>query len=189
MNQSSGKKNSVWIWVGIAAIIIIILFAIWQFGKGNENTNTTSKLPEGSANEENTETQPTADEMMMGNSSNTGTTTTTTTSGTSSTGATSSQYADGTYSAVGYYFEPEGQEQVNVSVTLKNGVVIASTFSGTPTDSTAQRMMMQFDAGYQNYVVGQPIDQINLSVVNGSSLTPMGFMDALQKIKSQAAQA
>ena len=47
-------------------------------------------------------------------------------------------------------------------------------------------MQGNFKAGFSELVVGKPVDQVSLSVVNGSSLTPKGFMDALAKIKAEA---
>ncbi|KXK09170.1 MAG: hypothetical protein UZ21_OP11001000228 [Microgenomates bacterium OLB22] len=44
-----------------------------------------------------------------------------------------------------------------------------------------------FAEGYKTQVVGKSIDELKLDVVNGSSLTPKGFEDALQKIKTEAA--
>ncbi len=35
-------------------------------------------------------------------------------------------------------------------------------------------------------VVGKKIDEVQLTKVAGSSLTPKGFMDALEKVKTEA---
>jgi hypothetical protein len=48
-------------------------------------------------------------------------------------------------------------------------------------------MQGKFKEGFEEAVVGKPLDEIALTVVNGSSLTPKGFMDALTKVKLEAA--
>ncbi len=96
------------------------------------------------------------------------------------------KYADGTYAAVGSYVSPAGQEAVDVSITLKNGVIASATFQGEATHPTSKRMQENFGKGYQELVVGKSIDDVSLTVVNGSSLTSKGFMDALAKIKVEA---
>jgi len=120
---------------------------------------------------------PDKDEVTPAQPNDTSTTTTPITSGT---------YKDGTYSAVGNYNSPEGPEQISVSVTLKNGVITDSTFMGQSSEGTSRRYMDKFKVGFTTLVVGKSIDQVSLTVVNGSSLTPIGFMNALAKIKAQA---
>lgn len=97
-----------------------------------------------------------------------------------------STYKDGTYTQTGVYNSPAGGESVTVSVTLKDGVVTNSTFKGSATNKASINNQGKFAAGFSGVVVGQPVDSIALTVVNGSSLTPKGFMDALSKIKSEA---
>jgi len=96
------------------------------------------------------------------------------------------KYKDGTYSASGNYLSPAGNETVNVSLTLKDDVVTAATFDAKGLSGTSNRMQAEFKAGFGQYVIGKNIDDINLTVVNGSSLTPGGFMDALQQIQGKA---
>lgn len=43
-----------------------------------------------------------------------------------------------------------------------------------------------FAQNYKPLVIGKNIDEVQLGKVSGSSLTPMGFNDALAKIKTQA---
>ena len=96
------------------------------------------------------------------------------------------KYKDGTYTAPGSYFSPAGDEKVNVSLTIKNDVVTDASFDATGLSPTSKNMQANFKAGFKQYVVGKSIDSISLTVVNGSSLTPKGFMNALAKIKTQA---
>ena len=97
-----------------------------------------------------------------------------------------SAYTDGTYTKTGTYVSPAGVEEVVISVTLERGVVTASTFTGTATNPGSVNNQKKFAEGFEGEVVGKPIDSIALSVVNGSSLTPKGFMEALNEIKVEA---
>lgn len=100
--------------------------------------------------------------------------------------ATESRYKNGTYSATGTYVSPAGQEEVEITLTLQGDIVTSAVFVGKATNPGSVKNQALFKAGFEQYVVGKPIDSINLTVVNGSSLTPKGFMDALMKIKAQA---
>ena len=96
------------------------------------------------------------------------------------------RYEDGTYSATGNYRIPVGDEQVGISITLRNNVVTAAAVNVIGANPTSKQMQAKFQEGFQQFVVGKDIDAITLTVVNGSSLTPAGFMDALAKIKTEA---
>lgn len=100
--------------------------------------------------------------------------------------ATSGVYKDGTYSVVGNYVSPGGPREVNVSVTLKGDVITDSTFEGIASDATSKRFQTEFASGYKQLVVGKKIDEVQLTKVAGSSLTPKGFTDALEKVKAEA---
>ncbi len=97
-----------------------------------------------------------------------------------------SEYKDGTYTAQGNYISPGGEETVGVSVTIENGVITDSTFTVMAERPTSVTMQNNFAGGYKALVVGKNIDEVQLTKVAGSSLTPGGFMDALEKIKTQA---
>ncbi len=97
------------------------------------------------------------------------------------------KYEDGTFAAAGVYKSPAGMEEIKVSLILKNGVVSAATYEGKATNAKSVKFQGLFGQGFQEAVVGASIDNLNLTVVNGSSLTPAGFMDALAKIKVEAA--
>jgi hypothetical protein len=47
-------------------------------------------------------------------------------------------------------------------------------------------MQTDFAANYKTQVIGKKIEGLELSKISGSSLTPKGFNDALEKIRSQA---
>ncbi len=95
-------------------------------------------------------------------------------------------YADGTYTALGDYVSPAGPEHITVTLTLKDGVVTEVSSSEEAENPKSQYMQKQFAEGISAAVTGKSIDSLDLAVVNGSSLTPKGFMDALEKIKEEA---
>lgn len=99
--------------------------------------------------------------------------------------AKTSTYKDGTYTATASYNSPGGMDQIKVTLTLKNDVVmdVTTTASG---DKTSERYQAMFLADYKQYVVGKNIASVKLDKVSGPSLTPAGFNDALAKIKAQA---
>ena len=116
----------------------------------------------------------------------TDTPTSTTNTETQSPAATNKKYKDGSYTATGMYQSPAGSENVEISLTLKDDVITSATFVGKAVNPTSIKLQAMFKAGFNSYVVGKKVDDITVTAVNGSSLTPKGFMDALVKIKAQA---
>lgn len=96
------------------------------------------------------------------------------------------KYKDGTYHAVGDYSSPAGGENVDITLVIKNDTVVSASFIGTASNPASIKFQELFKAGFDQYVVGKNIDSLKLQVVNGSSLTPKGFMEALKKIKAEA---
>ena len=99
---------------------------------------------------------------------------------------TSTKYKSGSYTAEDDYVTPGGVETLSVAVTIKVDLVSAASFTANPGGPISKQFQAKFKAGYTKLVVGKNIDKVSLTVVNGSSLTPNGFMDALAKIKGKA---
>ena len=99
---------------------------------------------------------------------------------------TSSIYKDGTYSAVGNYNSPAGTESINITLTLKDDVITDAQFVSNATFPQSKQFQAIFGANYKTLVVGKKIQDVNLTKVSGSSLTPKGFNDAVAKIKVSA---
>jgi len=95
-------------------------------------------------------------------------------------------YKNGTYTADGNYRAPSGTETINVTLVIKNDIIVDSTVTGTSESGRSQGYMATFISHYKSYVTGKNIDSIKLDKVSGSSLTPKGFNDALSKIKVEA---
>ena len=106
--------------------------------------------------------------------------------GSGSTG--SGTYADGTYTAAGTYATPETVETISVTVTLEGGAVTEVEVTGDPQRAESEQYQGQFIGGIADVVVGQDIDEIQVSRVAGSSLTSGGFNQAIEAIKADAAE-
>ena len=98
----------------------------------------------------------------------------------------SSTYQDGTYEAKGSYTSPNGQEEIDVSLTLAGDVITAVTVTPEATNPNSVNYQTQFADGISEVVVGKDIDEIDVSRVAGSSLTSGGFNEAVETIKSDA---
>ncbi len=97
-------------------------------------------------------------------------------------------YTNGVYNAIGNYISPGGAEKINVTITLQDGIITESEVTPQATHDISIRMQSDFSKNYKPFVIGKSIDEIKLTKVSGSSLTPGGFNNALEKIKTQAQQ-
>jgi hypothetical protein len=99
---------------------------------------------------------------------------------------TSQTFKDGTYTKTGSYSSPAGTENVTVTLQLANSVVTGSMVMHGANDPTASSYQSLFISGYKGQVEGKRLSDIKLTNVSGSSLTPIGFMNALQQIENDA---
>jgi len=96
-------------------------------------------------------------------------------------------YKDGTYTAIGDYNSPGGANQIKVTVTLVNdNITDATVTSVVAKGPPSVAFQGQFISGFKQYVIGKNITEVTLSRVSGSSLTPIGWNDAVAKIQTQA---
>lgn len=95
-------------------------------------------------------------------------------------------YADGVYEVTGNYISPGGAEEIGVILTLKEGIIVDSEVEVRAEREISVDMQNDFAQNYKPLVVGKNIDEVNLTKVSGSSLTPQGFNDAIKKVRSQA---
>ena len=96
------------------------------------------------------------------------------------------QYKDGVYSTEGNYTSPAGAEKIDVILTLKNDVVTEATVTPKAENPKSVYMQEVFVENFKPLVVGRNIKDLKLDKVAGSSLTPRGFNDAIEKIKMEA---
>ncbi len=101
--------------------------------------------------------------------------------------ATTSTYADGSYTADGTYVDGGGvSETISVTISLEGDVVTDVEVTGDAASPQSRQYQEAFIGGISDEVVGKEIDALSVSKVAGSSLTSGGFNDALETIKSEA---
>lgn len=165
VNNSSSKILPIAIVVVIVVVIIVGAF-LFTSKKGEEQQESAA----GEAMEHQTIATPT--EAVTGSSS--------------TESAATTNYKDGTYKAEGDYVSPGGAESMDVTLTLKDGVVTDANVVANATRPTSKQMQASFIGGYKEQVVGKKLNEINLTKVAMSSLAPKGFNDAVEKIKTEA---
>lgn len=99
---------------------------------------------------------------------------------------TSTTYKDGTYSVKGVYTSPAGPEEFPVTITLNGDIVTDATMTVNSENAGSVNFQTQFRDNFKEFVIGKNIDEVVLTKVSGSSLTPKGFNDALTKVKTEA---
>jgi len=95
-------------------------------------------------------------------------------------------YKDGTYSVEGEYTSPGGAEKINVTLVLKDDVIVDATVKSLATLPASVNWQGKFVSGVKAEVVGKKLSEVTLTKVSGSSLTPKGWNDAVAKIMVQA---
>lgn len=100
--------------------------------------------------------------------------------------STSAEYTDGEYTATGDYVSPGGPETVTVTLTLEGNTVTDLEVTGSGRTPNARKFQGEFISGIDKIVVGQNIDELDVSKVAGSSLTSGGFNDAIEQIREDA---
>ena len=190
--ENNKSKKSLGVVLGVVVILGVIFSTIFLGKKSNDTTVSAQSSSTPTNTSSNTDTS-TIVNTKPAVSDNTAPTNNTSNSSTTSTPAVAdtkktvtSTYKDGSYTATGSYMSPGGEDQLLVSLTLANDVVTDVSVTPQAGDRTSSRYQARFISGYKSYVVGQNIASIYLTKVSGSSLTPVGFNDALNQIKSQA---
>ena len=95
-------------------------------------------------------------------------------------------YKDGSYSSLGSYISPGGNETLRVTLTLSNDIITSLDVTSVMVDPTAAGYEADFEGGVNAVVVGRNIASIHVGAIGGSSLTSQGFNSALANIKAQA---
>jgi uncharacterized protein with FMN-binding domain len=96
-------------------------------------------------------------------------------------------YADGRYSATGWYGGLPSHH--DVTLTLEGDTVTAVEITTPAEDDTSLGYQQRFAAALPAAVVGRSVDEIAVDRLAGSSGCSEGFVDALTQIKQQATTA
>ncbi|HSX44418.1 MAG TPA: FMN-binding protein [Patescibacteria group bacterium] len=169
MEQSN--KKQILITLAVLLAIVVIVGGAVAFGK-KKSLSTVSADSSTASVAADTSTTPAASNAS--------------TTPAASTANTSSAYKDGTYRATGAFDTPESTDNIQVSITLKNGIITDSSATATANARESRQYDAAFINGYKSYVVGQSISKVYLNRVSGASLTSQGFNNALEQIKTQA---
>jgi uncharacterized protein with FMN-binding domain len=100
--------------------------------------------------------------------------------------AGSSRYRDGYYQAKGWYGGLPSH--IDVALTLRRGRITGVQVTANATDPTSLDYQERFADAVPQVVVGKSIDEVRVSRLAGSSGTPDGFNEAIEKIKDQASR-
>lgn len=146
--------------IGIVVVVLIAIIATVVIAASNNGSTTDNAFS--------ASTTP-----LVGTPTNTSTTTAT-------------NFKDGTYSANGSYQTPGGTESIDVSVTLSSGTITDAKVALNARGGEAEEYQSKFASGFKSQVVGKKINEVSLTRVAGSSLTPKGFNSAIADIENQA---
>lgn len=154
------KTNKTGLAIAAVVVVLVVILAVVKFtGKKNDSpavTDTSTDTP--TTNQTSEQPSPT----------NTGT------------------YKDGTYTATGHYPSPGGPETIKITLTLKGGAVTDATAVPQAERPISKNFQNIFAQNFKTQVVGVNIQNLKLDKVSGSSLTPKGFNEAVEQIKTQA---
>ena len=100
--------------------------------------------------------------------------------------ASHSTYKNGTYEAMGNYTSPGGDEQIDITLTLAFDTITDASAAPQATGGISLKMQQSFTDNFKPLVVGKKLDEVSLTKVARSSLTPTGFNDAVAQIKLKA---
>ena len=95
-------------------------------------------------------------------------------------------YRDGDYEAKGWYGGLPSN--IDVALTLRDDRVVEVEVTANATDETSLDYQERFAEAVPDVVVGKRLDEVRVSRLAGSSGTPDGFNDAIERIKAQASR-
>lgn len=167
MESSNTSPNKAIIGIIVVALIAIAATAVIITTNKKDDTANTS---DNSA-------------MQMADTSDTANDTTDSSNSAADSSAT---FKDGTYTATGSYQTPGGQESIDLTVTLSGNTITDAKVVQNASGGEAAEYQSKFASGYRSLVVGKKITDVSLTRVAGSSLTPVGFNNAISDIENQA---
>jgi hypothetical protein len=160
-STSQSKKNNIFVPLAVVGLIVIVVVAALTFQgqKKDESAKVVVKATQAPKSSEAVSVTVASRESV---------------------------YKDGEYKAVGNYRSPGGEEQVGVTLDLKGDIIENAEVQTMGDRPNTMKFQGIFKDNFKSFVVGKNIDEVRLDKVSGSSLTPKGFNDALEKIKQEA---
>lgn len=92
---------------------------------------------------------------------------------------------NGTFRFTDKYMTPGGEEPMDVTITLKNSVITAVEAKNVAILPKSVSFQDKFIAGIAGVVVGKNVSDVEITNVNGSSLTAQAFNKALNNLELQ----
>lgn len=174
--------------VAITAMFISVLFLTWCGRKAETTDNTQAPVQQESQTTEPTQAganDDTSDTTTEETQPADGQQTTTPSSDApvaNDTPAVSTRKISSTFQT---YATPAGDEEVKVTVALDGNNVVKSLELDFVTHAPKSKMYQDlFKEGIAAQVIGKSIKEVQVGVVNGSSLTAEGFNKAIDQIES-----
>ena len=113
-----------------------------------------------------------------------GTATQSNTGDTTASGADAAQtWLNGTFRLKTTYDAPSWPEPLDATVTLKQDVITAVSAENVAVNGASQKFQKMFIDGISGQIVGKNIKDVNVTYVNGSSLTAEAFNKALHALQ------
>ncbi|MFA7285052.1 MAG: hypothetical protein WC004_04515 [Candidatus Absconditabacterales bacterium] len=103
------------------------------------------------------------------------------TTGTTTTAST----LNGTFKFADKYMTPGGEEPMDVTVTIVDGVITAVEAKNVAILPKSVSFQDKFIAGVAGVVVGKNVSDVEITNINGSSLTAQAFNKALNNLELQ----
>jgi uncharacterized protein with FMN-binding domain len=166
--QTTQKNDTVKMAAVVAVVVGVLAIGVVAYGQMGTTSESAQPSPTATSTTKTTTTQATAKPT------------------TADSAKMAAAFKDGKYEVKGAYRSPAGPEEIDVTVTLKDGMITDAEVVSLATNPGSQKFQGQFISGYKQLVMGKKIDEVKLDVVAGSSLTPKGFNDAVQQIMTQA---
>jgi uncharacterized protein with FMN-binding domain len=168
MNQDLQQRARIRRIAAIIAIVIVVTAVVLvEHFKNNSTAAASTPTPTTNTTQTDTAVEPSSSTPSSSTNS-------------------SATYKDGIYTQQAQYSVPRSYETIQVTVTIKNGVVTSSKVSNSEGDPKSAEFQREFTSEYQNQVIGKNLSDLMLDTVAGASDTTEGFNQAIVSIRSQA---
>ena len=105
----------------------------------------------------------------------------------SATAVVAAEFLDGIYSASSSYTVPNGDvEPISVEIELANNQITSLSFDVEASNGTSEQWQGRFTPLVEDAVVGEDLNEADVSRLGGASLTSAAFNDLLDDVRAQA---